>query len=267
MKKLIFITVLFCIPVIYGYSQSTATVQSGNGGFAKTYTIEFVPSSNFFDGVVGSYARVNNLHYQTGTNFNNGIYWGDGCFRQKSSGNGYYTTPVLTGGAGTLSFWVRRYNSVGSKRSVLKVLSSADNYAVPLKEVKASVLTNNWQEITVAVNIADPSLRLRIAIDRIAPNDALDFCIDDILVTPCDGVGMRACSTSLDITSIDIFNVYSSNRSIVIEVKEQSDFMVYNIKGSLISSGKVDGMYTVDMKEGGIYFVKVGDKTAKVLVK
>ncbi len=174
-----------------GKTQAVVSVTAQNGD-VKDYTVTFVKTKDFISGIYFHSSTSSKTGYESSglftrdKNESHGSYWGDYCVRALTSvDNAYVLTPYLAYGADTVSFWVKKY-PLGSQNSTLKVqykrISDAD--WITKATILSSELTDSWVEKKYELNITDPSVRVRLFMERsVAGSGAIAFYIDDVRVT------------------------------------------------------------------------------------
>lgn len=253
-------------------SERTATVTLNEGNTSQDYTVTFEKSENYIGGVHKNTTATNPKYfgvvsqvYSQDVNSNHGTYWGDFGFRPLTASPTYTMTPPLANGAGEISFWMRKYSGPSSTiSSTLQVQYKLGNEAdwTTLESYPASSMTSAWVEKKVDLYVNDPTVQVRIYIDR--TNEDRDFYWDDLVVTPWD----NATSANNEINNDDKIKVYSLGHDICINSKaEKNNYTIYDIYGRFVSKGSFIAETVIPIRSGGIYLVVINNITAKVVVK
>ena len=73
-------------------------------------------------------------------------------------------------------------------------------------------------------------------------------------------------SSSVSLLTEDTNKVVSYKGTINIKTVEPKDVIIYNVNGVMMSGHKCDGQLSVS-SDAGVYIVKVGDKSYKLIVQ
>lgn len=262
-------------------TSTTGTIIVEKAGEADvTYTINFVKSDDYIDGCLlangtthaGPVIAKTGLGLGTGTADNHGLYIGHGGFRNNSASDLVYKTPALSNGAGTLSFYWKKYSvTTGTEiETYFHVIKAPNGSATPdtIWTVKVSDLDNvpdDWTKVEVPVNLSSEFTRVGFCTTG-RPSSGTNrryFIFDDIRITPYD------IASSLNQSNVvsETTGVYAYDKFIVLEAENESAYQIYTLSGTLVKSGIVSAKEFVQINMPGIYLVKLNGIPNKVVVK
>ncbi|MDE6287698.1 MAG: hypothetical protein K2M00_02805, partial [Muribaculaceae bacterium] len=158
---------------------------------------------------------------------------------------------ALTRGAGTVTFWAKRFGSDGEATLELEY-NTGDAWVEAGKiEVKSSTYT----EYTVNVSVYG-SVRLRLR-----QLSGARVNIDDFSVTP------YVSFVNDEIADYHRWDAYCRGGELVVEASETLTVAVYALDGTIIYLGSVEAGETTLNVSAGLYIVAVDDFARRVVVK
>lgn len=257
-------------------AERTATiVVTAEDESSLTFTVTFEQSEDFINGFHYDFKALANIG---GWGYNNskgsyardlnpeGIYWGSASLRGVAGGNIDFNTPPLKNGAGTMTYYVKDANQNESMTSDLLIQYREDEEAdwELLESVPSSVLTNKWVKRTVEIDKTSQSGQVRFYIAPVDEgNHPRNFALDDIRISANNiGSGLPNVENSdLDVKIVD--------HTVLVKVESpQGLLQLYGIDGRLIKSVEIRQEFTLlNVEHTGIYVLKYGDSTKKILIQ
>jgi hypothetical protein len=156
--------------------------------------------------------------------------------------------------AGTAKAYIMGTLNGGASTGYVAGTKNADNtFTFSVKGV--DTLSYNYYNDTIAANIeykADAS----VAVVRGA--NSLKTTVTDVVAAWVGSTGVKQINS-------DLYKVYSTNKSIVVE-GVQSSVEVLSVDGRHIQSVKLNGIFTSKTLNSGIYIIRVDGATRKVAV-
>lgn len=259
-------------------SIGTASIEVNNGAQSAAYTVTFEKQPDYIDGCpispsgsaykYAGQAMVSNLYVDAGGN--HGEYLGGRGFRNNSKGEGTYETPILTSGAGVLSFYVKQYepihpDTISYLKVVLRTATVDYDQDRPLLVIPSSDLTNQWRKIEVNIESQDPTTQIKIYSERVFREDGnalRNFYFDDVKITP-------SINSSLPVFPFQTIPVtYAGENKFIFSLGATPVLcQIYSSLGTLLYVGKIQGEKVVSVKEKGLYVIRIGDKSVKIIAE
>ncbi len=249
----------------------TITIQVvAENGSTQEYKVILTQYKGYINGIPveasnnkGGFAQASGI-YTRDSNSNHGDFYSDWGIRPHSSTETYVVTPKLDNGAGTFRIWVKRYQNDGKSSTLcIQTATESEPNWVTRYSIPSSELESGWKMKTCELNIEDPTVQVKIWIDRPAETTrAMNFYFDDIKITPFGG------DTKLpEFKNDETFHLSTSGRFIVLQSTEDIPYAVYGISGQLIVAGQLTGGRKNIFVSPGLYLVHCKNVTKKVFIK
>ncbi len=246
----------------------TITVEAEDGS-TQDYTVTF-DRTDFVCGFVTQISTVAGREFSSMSSgiyrrstTDHGLYWGNATVRPGSSTGGYIITTKLINGAGTLSFWTGKYSGSDAGELNIKVTYTTDGSIwndVPngLVRIDSAALNGAWTEISLPILKNNPDTQIKLEYISSSANYST-VNLDDIRITPYAGTSTPKMKPN------NSANIYAQGNFIVIA--EKMPYKVYTAGGQLIASGtNADDLVRIPVKQG-LYIVKAGNSSKKIIVR
>ncbi len=240
-------------------------------GSTQEYKILLTQYKGYINGIPveagtnkGGFVQASGI-YTRNLESNHGDFYGDWGIRPHSTSETYVVTPTLDNGAGTLTIWVKQWNTTGSSTLRIQTATASAPDWVTRYNIPSSELKSSWQMKSCKLDINDPTIQVKFWIDRptvTSGNRALNFYFDDIKITPY-GENSSLGEMSLN----DKIKIYILNKTLVIETEELLPYTVYDIAGQLSSQGEAFGKTTIPLTRKGVFIVKAGSVVKKIVAQ
>jgi len=132
--------------------------------------------------------------------------------------------------------------------------------------VKVITTANNWQDVVLDVSGMAYISGMGIKCGNWAGTAAGDYYFDEIYI---DGNSAPRVDISTALINRDnTIKIYAVNKNICIENNVgEKQLNIYNANGQNIFSKQIRNKEIISMNNAGLYFVKIGNETSKVIVK
>ncbi len=259
-------------------------VTSSDGTVSKTYNITFKQTKDFISGCFTDFKSSPVVDfeitpgapavYSNEKTANHGLYWGDNGTRPNSNGVFDLVTPQLINGMGTISFYVKDYVNVptqddNSSALVVRYKMKSSDPWTRIDSIPAADITDamGWvyksyimnKELVADIDTPQVSFYIYRAVTTGGPRD---FVLDDFRITSYSGTSIKDSPFKEN-----GLKVYSGIQAVMIEQEGSGFYQLYTSTGQLVSSGYFSDKATVPVKYSGLYIVKVGTKSKKVVIK
>lgn len=246
-------------------SQQPLTNEAANWNFFEDMDGDYEPasaSSIFAGGTYSGETGDWKLYGATWGESSNDKKWGKASARlrlsEASTGNAGYMQMEAdkANGAGTIRFWAGYYDTDNGGAIAIQV--STDGGKNWETKIASQAIAKDWKEYQFKLDVSG-NVRVRI---MKAENGSAGINIDKIKISDYYG------TTALNVTKNPSIDYYSTSNGIVLKLgNTASTLMIYNITGQEIyRNASIAGTQLIKLKTG-IYFVKINNKSYKVICK
>lgn len=207
------------------------------------------------------WADVNGMYFRS-TGKDHGEIWalGNTSMRTAStSSTGFnVTTPVMSNGAGLMTFFVRNWDITKDQSPVVVLKSVNGTEWIEVGRVVPNTAEwESWKEVSVNINDNSPTLQVRVEFEKTII-ELGQIYIDDLEILPW--------SVSTSMRSKEYSNeVFASKGEIIFNTSVSQPYEIYNLAGHLVRVGSTESGLCTGF-EKGIYLVKLKNYTYKIIL-